>query len=360
MATVAARAAGPATAALLLLLGASSAAAVPGLDQGRNAPSNDATPQQIHLSALGSDNADGMLVQWTTMRQQDTTAWFGTDPSNLSSSAQQTDRIMYEAGEAPGINTQWIHAAVLAPLKANTKYYYQVGDGGAPNVSAVMSFDTTPAKVFAAYGDFGLVNDRSADALIAEAQAGKFQMALHFGDFAYDLYNVNGTRGDSFMNAVQPMASIVPVQPAPGNHEEKGNFSQFLGRFDGVGKLGAGKASGSDTALWYSFDQGLAHFLSFDTEAYAYYQDPGQQQRQLNFIEQDLLKANANRDKYPWVVAMAHKAYWMVPDSPIEDLLHKCEFRGSVAVVVVAVAVACAVMWVAWVYAPSVRACGGV
>ena len=42
----------------------------------------------------------------------------------------------------------------------------------------------------ALYGDMGNVNAVSLPTLQKEAQSGRYDLILHVGDFAYDMYNV--------------------------------------------------------------------------------------------------------------------------------------------------------------------------
>ena len=44
-----------------------------------------------------------------------------------------------------------------------------------------------------------------------------FDMIIHVGDFAYDMYEDNGSRGDVFMEQIEPIASKIPYMTCPGN-----------------------------------------------------------------------------------------------------------------------------------------------
>ena len=44
-----------------------------------------------------------------------------------------------------------------------------------------------------------------------------FDAIIHVGDFAYDMYENNGERGDLFMEQIEPIASTVPYMTCPGN-----------------------------------------------------------------------------------------------------------------------------------------------
>jgi hypothetical protein len=73
------------------------------------------------------------------------------------------------------------------------------------------------------------------------------------------------------MNMVQPIASQISYTVGPGNHEADGDgtFTQYQSRWAGVANS-AGVASGSKSVLYYSYNDGLAHFVVIDTEQYYY------------------------------------------------------------------------------------------
>ena len=94
----------------------------------------------------------------------------------------------------------------------------------------------------------------------------------------------------------------------PGLENSRGNFSEYRARFASV-TLGAGAASGSNSNIFYSFDQGLTHYIGFSAEAYAYNSGAAFLANQLAFMKADL--AAVDRSKTPWVVALVHKDWDM-------------------------------------------------
>jgi hypothetical protein len=54
---------------------------------------------------------------------------------------------------------------------------------------------------------------------------------------------------------------------AAGNHESADNFQSYTQRFRSTEKL-AGKDSGSGSNHYYSFDEGLIHFVVINVEVY--------------------------------------------------------------------------------------------
>ena len=41
------------------------------------------------------------------------------------------------------------------------------------------------------------------------SDVGQYDAAIHVGDMAYDMYELNGQRGDIFMEQIEPIASMV-------------------------------------------------------------------------------------------------------------------------------------------------------
>ena len=78
------------------------------------------------------------------------------------------------------------------------------------------------------------------------------------------------------------------------------NGAAYLLRHTGVSTF-----SNTGTALYYSFNNGLVHYLVFNSETYI----SGGIQSMLDFMKADL--AAVDRSITPWVVAYSHKLYWM-------------------------------------------------
>jgi hypothetical protein len=125
-----------------------------------------------------------------------------------------------------------------------------------------------------------------------------------------------------------PDCREIPELPTSSN-----NFTHYRARMHSV-SLNAGKNSGSDNNIYYSFDQGLTHFIVFSAEAYMYSVNADFIANQLKFMKADL--AAVDRTKTPWVVALVHKDWTMQTNayadfSPIlEDLGVDVLFCGHV------------------------------
>jgi hypothetical protein len=60
--------------------------------------------------------------------------------------------------------------------------------------------------------------------------------------------------------------------------------------------------------MFYSFDDGLAHWVMWNSEAF-WAQPVDSQTAMINWLRADLAAANANRAAVPWLIAVAHKAW---------------------------------------------------
>jgi len=143
---------------------------------------------------------------------------------------------------------------------------------------------------------------------------GEIDVVLHAGDFAYNMYENNGTTGDEFMRDISVMASNVPYMVGHGNHESYYNFSHFTQRFRG--QPSPSKASNAPQTVWtqsgeapnnwyYSFNYGLVHYISVSSEIY--FDFPWMIAEQYEWLTEDLAMANANRSAAPWVIVYHHR-----------------------------------------------------
>ncbi|EDW25804.1 GL14294 [Drosophila persimilis] len=199
---------------------------------------------------------------------------------------------------------QYVHNVILRDLEPDTRYEYSCGSelGWSP----VFSFKTPPADEnwspsLAIFGDMGNENAQSLGRLQQDTERGMYDAIIHVGDFAYDMDTDNAAVGDAFMRQIETVSAYVPYMVCPGNHEEKYNFSNYRARFN---------MPGETDSLWYSFDLGPVHFVSFSTEVY-YFLNYGVKllTKQFDWLERDLAQANLpeNRAKRPWIITYGHR-----------------------------------------------------
>lgn len=210
-------------------------------------------------------------------------------------------------------SVRYIHRVKLTGLVPGQRYGYHCG--GYDGWSEVLAFsalksgeDWSPRLVV--YGDLGCVNAKSISYLQEDAQRGNYDAILHVGDFAYNMEYDNGVVGDDFMNQIQTIAAYVPYMTCPGNHELAYNFSNYRNRFS---------MPGNTEVIFYSWNIGPAHIISYSTEVYFWLQYGIEQiVQQYEWLIRDLEEATLpeNRSKRPWIITMAHKPMYCSNENP--------------------------------------------
>ncbi|CAB3977176.1 Iron zinc purple acid phosphatase [Paramuricea clavata] len=263
-------------------------------------------PEQVHISY--GDTPSEMIVVWSTGNISPNSTSFvtyGLNSDKLDMVVKASDAVLTE-GNPNGLDQ--IHRAVMTGLNPGTTYYYQVHTGNlsSPRYEFVaMKVSEGFAPKLLVFGDMGRHGGApSLEALIKETQSGEYAAALHVGDFAYDLASDGGENGDEFMRRVVPIGSTLPYMTCPGNHEIPFNFSHYRYRF-------AMPQISWPTPLdrmWYSFNLGKAHFISYSTEVYFTY-NQSYVDAQIEWLIKDLTEANRieNRKEQPWIIAFGHR-----------------------------------------------------
>lgn len=231
-------------------------------------------------------------------------------------------------------NTNHIHRKMftteLDNLEVNTKYKYTVGSART-GWSDWLEFSTfkkqqgsTVPITFAVFGDYGVINRQIQKELTETLTQHNYDMVLHMGDMAYNLDDEDGSRGDSFMNQIQPIAGKVAYMTCPGNHELASNFTHYINRFVMPYPQSGG------TPLYYSFDIGDIHIVSISTEIYHFtqYYSQANVEWQLNWLTNDIRKSTAR-----WKIVFGHRPMYCTHDK--DDYAGVCDdeprqLRGSI------------------------------
>lgn len=280
-------------------------------------------PKNIHLALTGKTTE--LVVSWLTIGHPATsTVQYGLSSGKLQWSAVGKQSSYLESDD--GDIVMWNHHVVLSELKEDTRYFYRCGDPIA-GWSKEFSFKTPPPPptssrtnlntTIIVYGDMGIVASQNTAPRVAHlAQTGGIDFIYHVGDISYaDDYpgGMYEEVWDTWFQQIEPAATVVPYMVLPGNHEyscdHEGcdysvNFTAYNNRF-----LMPGLASGSNTNMWYSFDYANIHFVSISTETDFPNAPEGMASfgNQLQWLEQDLAKANQRRDTHPWIIVGGHR-----------------------------------------------------
>ena len=175
--------------------------------------------EQVHLS-LGMSQNDFYVNYVTFARPSLSYVQYGLSASDLSLSSNASIALFTDGGKAQ--KQRYMHQASMLHLKPGVVYFYQVITD-TPATAPLFNFTTISDKAgytqplrVAMYGDYGVVNAQSHDRLQAESLQGNLDLIIHAGDFAYDMNNEDGDRGDLFMNQQQSFLSHTPMQTCAG------------------------------------------------------------------------------------------------------------------------------------------------
>jgi len=186
------------------------------------------------------------------------------------------------------------------------------------------------------------------DLVLSQAQRGAIDAVWHLGDIGYaDTAYAHGIATsryeaayDGFMRWIEPIASSVPYQVSPGNHESECHSPECLLHYEAQGRPLSNfsafnarwampfRESGGTSNMWYSFDLGTAHFVSVNTETdwegaeEEHTGDShigllpaggfGAKGEYLAWLEKDLAGADAARQRpegRPWIIAGGHRPF---------------------------------------------------
>jgi predicted phosphodiesterase len=284
-----------------------------------------------------------MVISFHTKKETNLTrCWYSIDDSlSMYTDGRQRSYDGFKAG--------YNHDVILTNLQTDTLYNYQCGDDNVR--SSVEQFRTRRPNIdsftFGVYGDLGVVHSNDTmESLNRVYATNNWELVWHLGDISYanDHLNFEGV-WNSWFERMRPILSNVPYMVSPGNHEKwsrdpflhqgSRNFTAYEQKF----RMPGLESVGVDTNLFYSFDYGPMHLISINTEYgfTGYPVDPeplyegtlnpmgynfphpvdAEQQEyylQMNWLEEDLKAAVANRDKVPWIFVGGHRPIYEVND----------------------------------------------
>jgi predicted phosphodiesterase len=272
----------------------------------------DDTPEQVRLS-LGTTSTE-MVVSWITADHSDGVVEWGFANDNLSFSELGINHT-YSADGWDGV----IHSAAMNSLLPATEYHYRVGDsiGGWSSISTFSTSPENDTRVrIGIIADMDVTN--AAEDVVSSMASHDLDLVLFSGDisYAYDgtrLWDeVNGDEWDEWGRQYEPVSSTVPTMFAVGNHENEEQdgcagcgFQAYLSRIDMPYE-----ASGSDSEFWYSFNFSMFHIVSISSE-----HDYSEESSQYQWLENDLVNANQDREAHPWLITMFHRPMYSSTES---------------------------------------------
>ncbi len=254
---------------------------------------------------MQSPNHNSIIMMWRTDINTDTKVWYGTSPSNLTSTAILNNNVRD-------------HIIKLTGLQPYTRYYYAVGSSAGILTGGTVDFTfkthpipgtNVPLRIWAT-GDFGKGNQAQVETKLSFENYSGSRLAdvwIWLGDNAYDDGKDQQYQDKVFgLSGFSDIFNKLPFYPSPGNHDynEVWKASTTLGipytniplashqgpYFDIVEVPKYAETGGYPSSLevFYSYDYGNVHFLSLNSEVFDYTFTYNGINQMISWIHQDL------------------------------------------------------------------------
>ena len=262
-------------------------------------------PEQVHLS-FGVDESE-MRVTWVSQGKPSSSLLMFWENGSTGDEHQVPGHVVeFVAGGWVSERSIHVQRANMTGLKPGKTYEYKVCSGS--SWTPAFTFRTLSSDrdaVIAVFGDMGVDNAISLPSLESQVKRGTIDAVFHMGDIAYDLMEREGKQGDDFLNKVQPIASRVPYQVLPGNHEAFDDFAHYDNIFSMIDS-----SSGQQNNFFYSTNVRGMHIVCITTEFYFMYQYMNNRlPEQFAWLRKDLAQADCPEDRLlrPWIIVMSHR-----------------------------------------------------
>lgn len=358
-------------------------------------PSSEDVTNNVNVISL-SYLPDGMHIHYQTPfgLGRDPSVHWGQTPDNLDHTSIGTSRT-YERTPPCSLRpvtqcSEFFHEVQLTGLEPDKTYYYKIPSANGTTESQTLKFKTARAAgnngrfTAAVLNDMGYKNAKSTHKYLSQSLSGDdpISFAWHGGDISYadnwgsspggDMSVMYESNWDIWQQWMSNITSSIAYMVMPGNHEvtctegdgknhiltpylnenetnttapkseltyyscpvSQRNFTSYQHRFRMPGEETSGVSN-----FWYSFDYGLAHFISLDGETdfpnspestfsaddssgkpskdetvvmnsgpFGYINGSyksNQAYEQYNWLKNDL--ASINRTRTPWVFVNCHR-----------------------------------------------------
>ncbi|NEU60259.1 S-layer homology domain-containing protein [Paenibacillus sp. ALJ109b] len=200
--------------------------------------------------------------------------------------------------------TELMHKAEVTDLKANTTYYFRVGDASQQVWSETGTFRTAPEKGKFTFIDLADTQAKEEDEAIlssetlakALATVPDAQFVVHNGDIVDT--GVKEEQWNWLLGHSQESLLNTTIVPSAGNHEDE-NYA-FIDHFNIQSPLN----SATETGAYYSYDYSNAHFVVLnsneDSDEYDNFS-----LEQVEWLKKDVQAAKKNGSQ--WIIVNIHK-----------------------------------------------------
>ncbi|WNS41720.1 S-layer homology domain-containing protein [Paenibacillus sp. MMS20-IR301] len=222
-----------------------------------------------------------------------------------------------------------VHKAEATGLKADTSYYFRVGDQSLGIWSAAGTFRTAPESGAFTFIDLADTQAKTEDEAILSSETlakalttvPDAQFVVHNGDIVDT--GTKETQWDWLLGHSQDSLLNTTIVPSAGNHEDEANA--FYEHFN----IQEAPGSATETGAYYSYDYSNAHFVVLnsneDSEAYANFSTD-----QVEWLKADV--KSAKEAGAGWIIVNIHKGPYTTSNHATDkDIMGANGVRAKIA-----------------------------
>ncbi|OMJ81218.1 hypothetical protein SteCoe_18334 [Stentor coeruleus] len=289
------------------------------------------TPMQVHLS--WTEKSSEMCVMWQSRMSGEAKIsyrpYLCKQNFDWKTINAQTSRIDFGT-EMPRYS--YIHTAIMTDLQADCYYEYTVGIGYFWTESFVFSGRTPGHDINTSYkmmifGDLGTHyhGQKSLNLMKTMTETQEILGIMHMGDIGYNLEYDQGLIGDKFLDMIKPIATTHAYMTMPGNHEQANNFTAYKQRF-----LMPRNEASQNSSYFYSLNIGHVHYICLNTNPFLIIEQKSERKTMINWLKDDLFKANNNRNNVPWIIILHHHTFYCTLNPNMEMSRKDCEVQAEI------------------------------
>ncbi|MEC0125181.1 S-layer homology domain-containing protein [Paenibacillus pabuli] len=222
-----------------------------------------------------------------------------------------------------------MHKAEVTDLKANTTYYFRVGDASQQVWSETGTFRTAPEKGKFTFIDLADTQAKEEDEAIlssetlakALATVPDAQFVVHNGDIVDK--GVKEEQWNWLLGYSQESLLNTTIVPSAGNHEDENNA--FIDHFN----VQAPANSATETGAYYSYDYSNAHFVVLNSNEDSDEFDNFSLE-QVEWLKKDVQAAKKNGAQ--WIIVNIHKGPYTTSNHATDsDIMGANGVRSKIA-----------------------------
>ena len=188
------------------------------------------------------------------------------------------------------------------PITKNIQYSWRVQSGNSlgPFTFGIRDFSATRKTNLLVIADSD-ISERGMPTLNAlmKSNLSNYDGLVHVGDFAYDIENENGARGDNYFNKITPLVTQVPYLVVAGNHEWYDNIRLFNYRF----KMPGAKTQFANNVYLFKLNNILFAFVNYDLVLRT---DPDSYIPVMRYLDAEFAKYQSD-GSVRWRVVVSHR-----------------------------------------------------